>query len=193
MKVKCKYCEIEFDKRPDQVKKYKNHFCSRSHAASYNNKIHPKCSFDGIKNVYCLDCEKPLKHKTHPRKKYCNQQCQMSFQHKEYIRRWLIGEETGNRCKTEVSISKHVRRWIFEKYDNKCCKCGWDKINTTTNKIPLQVSHIDGNPYNTIPENLELICPNCHSLTPTFGGLNTGNGRKLESNKEKYRASGHWV
>jgi 5-methylcytosine-specific restriction endonuclease McrA len=26
-------------------------------------------------------------------------------------------------------------------------------------------------------KNLNLLCPNCHSLTPTYGSLNKGNGR----------------
>ena len=29
--------------------------------------------------------------------------------------------------------------------------------------------HIDGNNEES---NLQLLCPNCHSLTPTFGALN---------------------
>lgn len=35
----------------------------------------------------------------------------------------------------------------------------------------------DGDPFNTIEHNLTLLCPNCHSLTPTYGSLNTGRGR----------------
>lgn len=36
----------------------------------------------------------------------------------------------------------------------------------------LQIHHIDGNHYNNEESNLQLLCPNCHSLTPTFGALN---------------------
>lgn len=35
--VVCKNCEVEFKKLPNQIKKSKNHFCSRSCAATYNN------------------------------------------------------------------------------------------------------------------------------------------------------------
>jgi len=42
----------------------------------------------------------------------------------------------------------------------------------------LQIEHVDGNPYRHKEENLTLLCPNCHSLTATFGGLNKGHGRK---------------
>lgn len=36
--VNCSNCNIQFEKKLDQIKKYKNHFCSRSCAATYNNK-----------------------------------------------------------------------------------------------------------------------------------------------------------
>ena len=35
--VKCSQCGIDFKKNENQIKKYKNHFCSRSCAATYNN------------------------------------------------------------------------------------------------------------------------------------------------------------
>lgn len=35
--VKCLQCEKEFKKHPNQIKRYSNHFCSRSCAATYNN------------------------------------------------------------------------------------------------------------------------------------------------------------
>ena len=47
-----------------------------------------------------------------------------------------------------------------------------------TGKIPLQVHHTDGNYLNHDEKNLELLCPNCHSLTSTNGTLNKGNGRR---------------
>jgi hypothetical protein len=34
-------------------------------------------------------------------------------------------------------------------------------------------------PLFIIKAGLEILCPNCHSLTPTYGGLNRGKGRKL--------------
>jgi hypothetical protein len=75
-------------------------------------------------------------------------------------------------------ISAHVRRYLFEKYDSKCCKCGWAEVNPTTGKIPLVVNHIDGNSEDSSESNLELLCPCCDSLTPTYGSLNRGKGRK---------------
>lgn len=100
---------------------------------------------------------------------------QMAAQRARYIALWLAGEiegTTGNRC------SKHIRRWLFEQNESKCSKCSWSEVNPSTGRVPLEVDHIDGNHLNSRPENLRLLCPNCHSLTPTFRNLNKGKGRK---------------
>jgi hypothetical protein len=34
--------------------------------------------------------------------------------------------------------------------------------------ITLELEHIDGNRFNNSEENLLLLCPNCHSYTPTW-------------------------
>lgn len=56
--------------------------------------------------------------------------------------------------------------------DTSCMKCGWAEVNPHTGLIPTEVNHIDGNRRNCRPENLEILCPNCHSLTPTHKGAN---------------------
>ena len=71
-----------------------------------------------------------------------------------------------------------IRNYLFKKYNNSCAICGWNTVNNFTGKIPLEVEHIDGNYKNNRPENLTLLCPNCHSLTATYRGANKGNGRK---------------
>lgn len=95
--------------------------------------------------------------------------------YKEYIERWKRGEESGMRGKT--SISAHIRKYLFEKYDNKCSKCGWSEVNEYTGNIPLEINHIDGEHTHNTEDNLELICSNCHSLTPNYRALNNGHGR----------------
>lgn len=43
--------------------------------------------------------------------------------------------------------------------------------------IPLELDHIDGDRFNNELENLRLLCPNCHALTPTYRGRNIGRYR----------------
>lgn len=50
----------------------------------------------------------------------------------------------------------------------KCAKCGIDKWNGLD--ISLQLHHKDGNNRNNKLDNLELLCPNCHSQTDNYAG-----------------------
>ena len=107
--------------------------------------------------------------------KFCSNKCQFEYDYKTYIQRWKDGEEDGMSGK--LGVSEHIRRYLFNKYNCSCQICGWDKTNPFSGNVPLQVHHIDGNYKNNTEENLQLLCPNCHSLTETFGRLNK-NGRK---------------
>lgn len=60
-------------------------------------------------------------------------------------------------------------------------KCGWGKIHDITNNVPIQLNHINGDSNNNNLKNVELLCPNCHSLTYNFGSLNNGFGRKKDN------------
>ncbi len=74
-------------------------------------------------------------------------------------------------------VKDPIKRYLRNKFSNKCCLCGWSEINTQTGLVPLVADHIDGKWQNNREENLRLLCPNCDSLTSTFGNLNRGNGR----------------
>lgn len=51
--------------------------------------------------------------------------------------------------------------------------CEWCGISDWRGEpIVLQMDHIDGNPKDHSPENIRLLCPNCHSQTPTYGPRN---------------------
>ena len=110
----------------------------------------------------CLNCENELLGRA---KKYCNNKCQADFQYKTYILNWKRGLESG--MKGEYQFSNHIKRYLMEKNNCKCEKCGWGETNPYTGNIPLEVDHIDGNYQNNSEDNLQLLCPNCHSLTPT--------------------------
>ena len=101
----------------------------------------------------------------------------MDYQFNAYIVKWKSGQTTGNRGVRTQILSKHIHRYLREKYCEKCCLCGWHKKNPVTNRVPLEVDHIDGNADNNTEVNLRLICPNCHSLTASFRNLNKGHGR----------------
>lgn len=107
--------------------------------------------------------------------KYCSNACQQKYQYQQYIASWKSGKVSGLQSTGIVSIP--IKRYLREKFGDKCCFCGWSKINQKTGKVPLVADHIDGNWRNNTESNLRLICPNCDALLPTFSALNKGNGR----------------
>ena len=43
--------------------------------------------------------------------------------------------------------------------------------------FPKNVDHIDGDAKNNKPDNLRILCPNCHAMTSTFGNRNKNSSR----------------
>lgn len=107
----------------------------------------------------CLNCSQEC---NRPEKIYCNVYCQHEYQYNTYIKRWLSGDESG--MTADGTCTNSVRRWLFERSGSKCEYCEWGVLNKHTSTIPLHIHHKDGNSDNNLPENLILLCPNCHSL-----------------------------
>ena len=135
------------------------------------------CMSTPLKN--CINCCKELSNR---RSKYCSHSCQQDFQYKNEIQRWESGVVPGWRGSLDkpelIQISNPVRRYMFDKYGRKCSKCGWAEVNTYSQNCPVQIDHIDGNVLNCQEDNLQILCPNCHSLTDNYGALNRRFGRR---------------
>tara|TARA_B110000093_G_scaffold15280_1_gene14166 strand:+ start:1394 stop:1852 length:459 start_codon:yes stop_codon:yes gene_type:complete len=127
----------------------------------------------------CPACEEEYR----GRGKHCSQKCSNDSKRHEKIKLWLEGKHNGLRGKTATAA--WIKRWLRETKDNSCVKCGWDEIHPITNNVPVELNHIDGNYLNNRPENLELLCPNCHSLTDSYRSLNIGNGRPYDRSNKK--------
>jgi hypothetical protein len=129
----------------------------------------------------CLNCGEQTK--TRHQIMYCSNKCQMLFQYKKFIENWKAGIKDGSMGISTKNTSRYIKKYLIEKYGEKCSICGWKKRHPITNHVPIEMDHIDGNAENNREENLRLICPNCHALTPHFRNLNKGNGRKWRINK----------
>jgi len=136
-------------------------FCSKSCSRTYLNLKEGKKE----KSIHkCINCEKMTKGK------YCSNKCQRDFE------KFILYERIENGDST--LHERTYKNYLISKFGNKCMECGWDKVHQITNKVPIQLEHTDGDSTNNSIGNLKLLCPNCHSLTPTYGALNKGNGRK---------------
>lgn len=79
----------------------------------------------------------------------------------------------------KVSSYKLKNRLLKEGYkEYKCEKCG--RTEWEGEPIPLELHHINGDNTDNRLENLEILCPNCHSFTDTYGGKN----QKINIKKE---------
>jgi len=107
--------------------------------------------------------------------KYCSLRCQFDYEYKMRIS--LLREGKYPAC-IGTGGTTFIRRFLREYYGDKCARCGWSEIHPITGRTTLEVEHIDGDWRNISLENLTLLCPNCHSLTPTFRALNRGRGRE---------------
>jgi len=59
-----------------------------------------------------------------------------------------------------------IKARLIKERKHKCEHCGLSKW--LSQKIGLELHHIDGNNRNNVRENLQLLCPNCHYTTDNF-------------------------
>ena len=80
-----------------------------------------------------------------------------------------------------LSFERLRKRVIYEQ--NECCnRCKRNKW--FGEKLTLELEHKDGNHGNNERDNLEVLCPNCHSLTKTWRGRNKKTNKLKVSNEK---------
>ena len=126
---------------------------------------------------FCQCCKAEFRALTGSAKKFCSTECQHEAKKQNHYSQWMSGEKE--------KFDPRALRGLIERRDGWCCSaCG---LSSWLDKpIPLEVEHKDGNSQNNRPENLCLLCPNCHAQTDTYKGKNRGNGR--HARRERYRA-----
>jgi len=72
------------------------------------------------------------------------------------------------------------RKRLLEECNYSCTSCGFSKTRECGRTI-LEIDHIDGDHKNNTRENLRVLCPNCHALTPNF--RNWGRSSKEKTSK----------
>jgi hypothetical protein len=124
----------------------------------------------------CLNCNKIQLIKKSTLNKYCSNYCQIQYQYNQKLTNWLMGLELGYTGKTK-QIKKFVRNYLHETRGTACSQCGWDERHPVDNSVLTEIDHIDGDAENCTPDNLRILCPNCHSMTSTFRARNKNSKR----------------
>jgi hypothetical protein len=78
---------------------------------------------------------------------------------------------------------ERLRKRVILEQDNKCNRCGLDEW--LDEPLMLELEHKDGNNQNNDRDNIECLCPNCHSLTPTWRGRNKSKVRTVPVSEEQ--------
>ena len=131
-------------------------FCSQSCSATYNNTRK-------IKPYKCNGCDNLILTNSSYKKKYCSVKCRTN-----HCRKSKINE---NGFLDKVSIQT-IRKYLIDNRSHKCEVC---KNTEWLGKIiTLEIHHIDGNSKNNEFDNLQLLCPNCHSMTDNYKAKNKG-------------------
>lgn len=92
---------------------------------------------------------------------------------RSYVTNYVNVSEYLNGNK-KIKSSKLKEKLLKENLiENRCAICNITEWQGKS--ITLQLHHIDGNPNNNNLENLQLLCPNCHSQTDNYCGSANSN------------------
>jgi hypothetical protein len=146
-------------------------------------KICPKCDNKHSKSgVYCsrscansrnfTDTSKELK-RTKSREWMQKAQLLGTYSYKNHKRKSMADrlDILMNRDWESLGVQSKRLRVIIEQH-GKCNKCGLSEW--MNNPITFEYEHKDGNNQNNNRDNVEALCPNCHSQTITWRGRKNG-------------------
>jgi hypothetical protein len=150
---KCKKCENEFEPSKGLVN-YCSLACRNSRSWTDDDKLK--------KSISAKTSEKAIKQREFLKSKEIIDKI---TQRKREAHKKHILESNYS----DLSFESLRARILYEQ-NEKCNKCGLDEWLDTP--LILELEHKDGNHFNNNRDNLEMLCPNCHSLTSTWRGRN---------------------
>lgn len=162
----CGFCRtaLPFERKRDK-------FCSHSCAAKKNNVGKIRQGHFAVKP--CVVCGAATKNP-----KFCSKLCETDNRKAKL----LASIQSGTYTKVG-SGNKVLKRYLVGARGAQCEKC--KNTHWLSEPITLTTEHIDGNAGNNSPDNLLLLCWNCHAQTKTFGRKNYGKSARVSRYKPK--------
>ena len=102
--------------------------------------------------------------------KYCKLFGIQKFRRERYKLRYPLDDILNGKY-PYYATSQLNKRLIKEGYKEQKCEC-CGMTEWLGEPIPLELHHIDGNKQNHQLSNLQMLCPNCHSITDNFKSKN---------------------
>ncbi len=166
--ITCSLCSKKFYRKPSQIKRCKNSFCST------------KCQHETRKNgqwIKCFVCKKSV---------YKQARYLLRSKNDKYFCGWVCSNKWHG---LEFAGEKHPN-WITGEFAYRNIL-----LKTKTNKIcffcgnkdakVIIVHHIDKNRKNNNLKNLTWLCRNCHHLVHNYEDVSIKFTKKLGSNAKK--------
>jgi len=164
----CDFCSKKFFRKPSQIKKYRNSFCST------------ECQYKARrkgKHVNCFVCKKQV---------YKQQKDLLQSQSKKYFcsiscsNKWHGVEFSGEKHPNWIDGRFVYKKILLKtKITRNCFLC------RNKNMQVLVAHHIDQNRKNNNPKNLIWLCRNCHHLVHNYNEVSLRFLGKLDLYAEK--------
>lgn len=159
--MECKKCSKEFKPRKG-LKNYCSLQCRNSRTWTEKDKQKKSLAAKKSKKVISNSLKQLKKLKTYEEWKETR---------KETFQKKLFNTDFDTLSRTDK------RRRVLLEQESKCNSCQISEWQGQ--KLTLELEHKDGNTQNNSRENLECLCPNCHSLTSTWRGRKNKKKEKI--------------
>ncbi len=157
MNLNCTNCLKDFSKPDSEVRRTKsgNHFCCRSCAQVFNNKLHPKKS----RSKTCKSCTNLIRSNV----TYCRDCFELILS--KNLDHTTLGDAMSRTRQDGGKYSK-IRaraRKLMKDVLGTCSNCGYDKHTEVCHIRPIKSFPLE-TPISEINsrDNLICLCPNCH-------------------------------
>jgi hypothetical protein len=89
-------------------------------------------------------------------------------------------------CENSKASTGSMKKLLIRTGKTQVCEqCGWCERRPSDGRIPIHLHHKNGDSTDNRRENLEFLCPCCHSLTDNYAGKNKKSKRRREEQEAR--------